>query len=341
MNGTPTTQHMKTLPLPAGPKPVEYGLMKQYSESRGTPTKKVVAIKIFSYDCNETPRNLAGVKDTFSVIRLEQGMDATGHLSFLGAGLVGAVAMTMSAKPAEDRTPFEQGMINLATVATIALAGVGSRTLNLTFAQHDFNMIRLDEKTRFIGETSNPNTATEKNILETYTDIERLGRDGETLHMAGSPVMSKGSNHCSVIAVQHSCLMQIVTHRPDSVQLGGKTYDALDNKEKAIVATLLLNLFNESSNRIQSPRMITYSDAGRESISLSEHAQSLSISKRLLPEQLQTRNSLSPLISYSSLCSKVQKTGKTTENILHKHDFAPALERAQKQSAKKLTGKAT
>lgn len=324
----------KTLNLPAGSRPVEYGAMKQYSESRGIPTKAVVAIKVFNYDCNETPKLLLGIPDKFSAIRLEQGLNGTGHLSFLAAGIVGVVAMAMSSKPVEERSPFEQGVINLATIATIALAGVGAKTLNLTFAKHDFNMIRLDDTTRFISETSNPRTGNEKNLLETYTDIERLGRNGNTLHMAGTPVMSRGSNHCSVIAVQHSCLMQIVTLKPNTVKLGGKEYDKLDNKEKAIVATLLLNLYNESHERIQSPRMITYSDAGRESISLSEQAQSLTVSKSILPDKLLTKGSTAPTVSYSTLCTNTLKRGAITKNILHDHDFGPALERAKKLSTK-------
>lgn len=322
---------MQLLALPQGGRPADIRSFFDYSQSRGITTKAFAAIKIFNYDCNEMSKGLERIKDEFSVIRLEQGIDATGQFSFLGAVLVGVLAIALSRRPVEERTPFEQGLIYLASIAAISLVTIGGRTFNSTIAQHDFNMIRLDECTRFIAETSNPLSEKDNNLLEIYTEPEQLGKNGNTLFMAGTPVVSAGSNHCSVIAVQHVCLMQIVALNPESIQLQGKNYAQLTNKEKAIVATLLLNLYNESTSRIDSPRMITYSSAGKESMTLSEYARDFSVSRNILPDCFKTKNPHNKFLQYSALCSKVHYNKESlTQNRLHDHDFGPALMRMKK-----------
>lgn len=307
--------------LPFDGRPADTPSMIGYVKSYKLPIKTVAAIRVGTYDVNEMAGNLLSIRDRHTVIRLHQGIDPTGHVAFLGAGLVGVMAMSLSRKPVEERTPFDQGMILLATLATISLAVIGMKTVNFAMAQHDFNMIVFDDRTRFISETSNPLSDKDHNLLERYSNIENLGKNGNVLYMAGTPVVSAGSNHCSIIAVQHACLMQLVEDNSDIVQFRGKNYMELDTKEKAIVATLLLNLYNESSNRIQNPRMITYTDSGKETMLLQEFARDLTISTKFFPKEIKGKGS-NRFLSYEFLCSKVlgNKNGLTV-NILHDHDF--------------------
>lgn len=314
-----------SLNLPPGGKPVDTDSMVKYTKSLDLTIKGVAAICVGPYDVNEMTRNLLPITDRHTVIRLHQGIDATGHAAFLGAGFVGVMAMSLSRKPVEERTPFDQGMILLATLATISLAVIGMKTVNFAMAQHDFNMIVFDDRTRFISETSNPLSDKDPNLLERYSNIENLGKNGNVLYMAGTPVLSVGSNHCSIIAVEHSCLMQIVERDPDMIQLKGQNYSQLDNKEKAIVATLLLNLYNESSVRIQSPRMISYSDQGKESMFLNDYARDLTVSLQHFPPGIKPTRGSSRSIRYDSLCLKVQEQGRFTKNLLHENHFGPKL----------------